>query len=114
MAVGVFDPGFPTQVGGRHMSGPTSPDRDSSREIDKAPGIMLLTHPAAPLGQCSAGPPLAPPQSDSQQTDSPRRLSERNAGSAAVIEHLGHLLDALGGGIERGCDRGLGGLGPLR
>jgi hypothetical protein len=39
MAVGVFDPGFPTQVGGRHVPGPTSPDRDSSREIDKAPGI---------------------------------------------------------------------------
>jgi hypothetical protein len=25
-----FDPGFPTNVGGRHMSGPTSPVRDSS------------------------------------------------------------------------------------
>jgi hypothetical protein len=25
-----LDPGFPTQVGGRHMPEPTSPDRDSS------------------------------------------------------------------------------------
>src|SRR5579864_9088735 len=61
MAVGVFDPGFPTQVGGRHLPGPTSPDRDSSREIDKAPGIMLLTHPAAPPRQCNAVSRLAPP-----------------------------------------------------
>jgi hypothetical protein len=61
MAVGVFDPGFPTQVGGRHMPGPTSPDRDSSREIDKAPGIMLLTHPAAPLRECNAVARPAPP-----------------------------------------------------
>jgi hypothetical protein len=30
MAVGAFDPGFPTKVGGRHMSEPTSPVRDSS------------------------------------------------------------------------------------
>ena len=29
-AVGALDPGFPTKVGGRHMSEPTSPVRDSS------------------------------------------------------------------------------------
>jgi hypothetical protein len=29
-AVGVFDPGFPTKVGGRHMIEPTGPARDSS------------------------------------------------------------------------------------
>jgi hypothetical protein len=45
MAVGVFDPGVPTHVGGRHMSGPTSPDRDSSLEIDKAPGICSRRTP---------------------------------------------------------------------
>jgi hypothetical protein len=30
MAVGELDPGFPTEVGGRHMSEPTGPARDSS------------------------------------------------------------------------------------
>jgi hypothetical protein len=135
MAVGVFDPGVPTHVGGRHMPGPTSPDRDSSREIDKAPGIMLLTHPAAPPRQCSAASRRAPPgkaihgKEKSIDIDSwtrrffdssilgessrPGALSERNAGGATGIEHLGHLLDALGGGIECRRDRRLGGLGPL-
>ena len=32
LAVGAFDPGFPTKVGGRHVSGPRSPVRDSSLE----------------------------------------------------------------------------------
>ena len=35
-------------VGGRHVIEPTSPIRDSSRWIDKAPGIMTPTHRAAP------------------------------------------------------------------
>jgi hypothetical protein len=30
MAVEALDPGFPTKVGGRHVSEPTSPVRDSS------------------------------------------------------------------------------------
>ena len=40
-AVGALDPRFPTKVGGRHMSEPTSPVRDSSLRIDKAPGNWL-------------------------------------------------------------------------
>src|ERR1700681_4382606 len=115
MAVGVFDPGVPTHVGGRHMPGPTSPDRDSSREIDKAPGIMLLTHPAAPPRQCNAAPRPAPRFIATIHRRSilgkpilgslirAGASSERDAGGATGIEHLGHLLDALGCGIERGC-----------
>ena len=30
MAVGELDPGFPTKVGGRHVTEPTGPARDSS------------------------------------------------------------------------------------
>ena len=37
----------PTDVGGRRVSGPTGPARDSSLEIDKAPRIVLLTNRAA-------------------------------------------------------------------
>src|SRR5580704_13516861 len=83
-AVGVFDPGFPTQVGGRHVPGPTSPDRDSSREIDKAPGIMLLTHPAAPPRQCNAGTGTTPPTIEivANRFSAREASSERDAGGA--------------------------------
>ena len=90
-------------------------------EIDKAPGIMLLTHPAAPPANVSARhASSAPPgmieivanrfAAAWQHHASSRALT---AGGAAGIEHLGHLLDALGGGVERRSDRRLGGLGAL-
>ena len=46
------------------MSEPTGPARDSSLQDRKAPGICLLTRPAAPPRQCSA-PDRAKPLANS-------------------------------------------------
>src|SRR5690349_15579991 len=55
-------PREPTEVGGRHMSEPTGPVRDSSLQDRKAPGVLTPSHLTAPPTQSSGSRPLPPPQ----------------------------------------------------
>src|SRR5437763_5687731 len=89
-AVG-FRPREPTEVGGRHVTEPTGPARDSSLRDRKAPGVCIQRTPQPRFDNVSA-------------SCAARYLPDPDILAAALIEAARHVFDTLGRGIERGRD----------